>query len=66
MGMIGCMVKLFTKCLARWFYHIYGHSIRDYVTYPISKFFTLSALYLEYAVPFLLFIPFIIMFLDLF
>ena len=35
-----------------------GHSIRDYVTYPISKFFTLSALYLEYAVPFLLFIPF--------
>ena len=35
-----------------------GHSIRDYITYPISKFFTFSTLYLEYSVPFLLFIPF--------
>lgn len=35
-----------------------GYYIRDYVTYPISKFFTLSTLYLEYAVPFLLFFPF--------
>ena len=34
-----------------------GYSLRDYVTYPISKFFTLSTLYLEYSVPLLLFFP---------
>tara|TARA_B100000945_G_scaffold160379_1_gene128798 strand:- start:3010 stop:5127 length:2118 start_codon:yes stop_codon:yes gene_type:complete len=44
----------------------FGYYIRDYVTYPISKFFTYSALYLEYAVILLLFIPFYKHFLRLF
>ena len=35
-----------------------GYYIRDYITYPISKFFTLATLYLEYSIPLLLFIPF--------
>ena len=40
------------------FITLFGYYIRDYITYPISKIFTLSALYLEYSVVFLLFIPF--------
>ena len=35
-----------------------GYFIREYMTYPISDFFTQITLYLEYSVPFLLFIPF--------
>jgi len=35
-----------------------GYYIRDYVTYPISKFLTHSALLMEYAIILLLFIPF--------
>lgn len=36
----------------------FGYYIRDYITLPISKFFTLSAINMDYAIPFLLFIPF--------
>ena len=36
----------------------FGYQIRDFITLPISKFFTYSALYLEFAVPLLLFFPF--------
>lgn len=35
-----------------------GYSIREYISYPISKISTYLALYLEYSVVFLLFIPF--------
>jgi len=40
------------------FLTIIGYNIREYITYPMSKFFTLAALDLEYLVPLLLFIPF--------
>ena len=43
-----------------------GYYVRDYITYPISKFLTYSALYLEYSVVLLLFIPFYRHFLKLF
>ena len=43
-----------------------GYYIRDYITYPISKLLTYSALFLEYAVILLLFIPFYKHFLKLF
>ena len=43
-----------------------GYYIRDYITFPISKFLTYSTLYLEYAVILLLFIPFYKHFLRLF
>jgi len=36
----------------------FGYYIRDYITLPISKFCTFSAIYMDYAIPFLLFIPF--------
>jgi predicted DCC family thiol-disulfide oxidoreductase YuxK len=36
----------------------FGYYIRDYINYPISKFFTYSSLYLEYSIPFLLLFPF--------
>ena len=36
----------------------FGYYIRDYINYPISKFLSYSTLYLEYIVPFLIFIPF--------
>ena len=36
----------------------FGYYVRDYINYPISKFFTYSSLYLEYSVPFLLLFPF--------
>ena len=36
----------------------FGHYIRDYINYPISKIFTYSTLYLEYSIPFLILIPF--------
>ena len=40
------------------FVTLIGYYIRDYITLPISKFFTFSAIAMEYAVLFLLFIPF--------
>ena len=40
------------------FVTLFGYYIRDYITYPISKIFTLASLYLEYSIIFLLFIPF--------
>tara|TARA_B100001123_G_scaffold433082_1_gene557107 strand:+ start:456 stop:2597 length:2142 start_codon:yes stop_codon:yes gene_type:complete len=40
------------------FITLIGYYARDYITYPISKIFTLATLYLEYSVVFLLFIPF--------
>ena len=43
-----------------------GYYIRDYITYPISKILTYSALYLEYSILLLLFIPFYKHFLRLF
>ena len=36
----------------------FGYYVRDYINYPISKFFTYSSLYLEYSVPFLILFPF--------
>ena len=35
-----------------------GYSIREYISYPISKISTYLAIYLEYSIVFLLFIPF--------
>ena len=35
-----------------------GYYLREYINYPISKFFTQATLYMEYSVLFLLFIPF--------
>lgn len=35
-----------------------GYAIREYISYPISKISTYLAIYLEYSVVFLLFIPF--------
>ena len=40
------------------FITLIGYYVRDYITYPISKIFTLATIYLEYSVVFLLFIPF--------
>ena len=36
----------------------FGYYIRDYITLPISKFFTYSTLAIEFIIPFLIFIPF--------
>ncbi len=44
----------------------FGYYIRDYITFPISKLLTYSALYLEYSIPLLLFIPFYKHFLRFF
>ena len=35
-----------------------GYFLRDYITYPVSKFFTYSTLGIEYMAPIILFIPF--------
>ena len=35
-----------------------GYFLRDYITYPVSKFFTYSTLGIEYLAPVILFLPF--------
>lgn len=35
-----------------------GYFLRDYITYPVSKFFTYSTLSIEYIAPIILFLPF--------
>ena len=35
-----------------------GYFLRDYISYPVSKFFTYSTLGIEYIAPIILFFPF--------